>query len=70
MKEDRSVESSRMNTMLMLALHTAETGEWYERNAPDFRSDEEFETYVLTAYEVIKFNEENPGEEGGLDCSL
>ena len=57
------MDSSRMNTMLMLALHTAETGEWYERNAEDFHNDEEFETYVLTAYEVIRFREEHPGED-------
>jgi len=56
------MDSSRMNSMLMLALHTAETGEWFERDKPDFRDDEEFEMYVMTAYEIIKFNEEHPGE--------
>lgn len=56
------MESSRMNSMLMLVLHTAETGEWFERDKPDFRDDEEFEVYVMTAYEIIKFNEENPGK--------
>lgn len=39
------MESSRMNSMLMLALHTAETGEWFERDKPDFSDDEEFEKY-------------------------
>ena len=55
------MDSSRMNSMLMRALHTAETGEWYDRSSPNFRDDEEYEMYVLTAYEVIRFNEENPG---------
>lgn len=56
------MDSSRMNSMLMLALHTAETGEWFERSASDFRDDEEYEMYVMTAAEIIKFNEENPGK--------
>ena len=56
------MDSSRMNSMLMLALHTAETGEWFERSASDFRDDEEYEMYVMTAAEIIKFNEDNPGK--------
>lgn len=56
------MESSRMNSMLMLALQTAETGEWFERDKPDYRDDEEFEMYVMTAYEIINFNEKNPGK--------
>lgn len=54
------IDSSRMNTLLMLAMQTAETGEWYDRKTFDFRNDEELETYVITAYEIIQFNEENP----------
>ena len=36
--------------------------EWFERSASDFRDDEEYEMYVMTAAEIIKFNEDNPGK--------